>query len=592
MLYFAVLAHDNEEFLRFQVENIRYFNPGAQIVLYNSSGDESFGSKAGVEICPYSRRLYYGGVERCLYDIMRWLEETHAVYDYLVYLDSDVLFIRHGFEDHLNSLMEGYDFIGHHYEIFSPIETANKWIPGQDMVNRWALWQPFFDTDYFCGTFNPGQTYRKSIVQRILGNFDSAALEKMFETIPGVSLEEIIFPTLVTKYGGKGRGFLPDQVTYLRNEVRLTAKEVKTARSLPDVHLLHPVVRDLQHPSVAWVRLWSTDLTVSKLLSQMFAKDNEEFVTSAYQQLLNRAPDPKGFATHLQLLNTQRVKSAVVQSMVRSDEFASLVASDTTGLASANLQNDVRATAVERLQAWSQTDDRECIGGWYQEILNRRPDESGLQTHLDMLASGCSKRDVAASILLSGEALAQFDVVSSGGQNSSVSEAAEFTASETAAAPPQTAPDVMKILQELWRYDGDAFIKQLYLAVFGVRPGRKAVRRYQRLYFKHCNARGGSCRLEKQQLTFDLLTRLETVTGSPKHRVKARGGRLTRALVGITRLDGDAFVVQTYRQVLGREPDSEGLSVHRRMLAGGVDKWVILKGILQSQEVQGWLHGL
>ena len=112
---FTILAHNKEEILRVQLENVRRYNPNAFVVVYNGGPNEQFGLNLGVPISPYSQPLRYGNLTRYFYDTMRWLEELHIEYDYSVNLDNDVLFIKEGFELFIEESMQGYDCMGPHH---------------------------------------------------------------------------------------------------------------------------------------------------------------------------------------------------------------------------------------------------------------------------------------------------------------------------------------------------------------------------------------------------------------------------------------------------------------------------------------------
>ena len=168
MICFALLAHTNEEVLANQVANVQKYNPGCKIVLYNGGTDPEFGKTVSVPICPYSRPLQKGKLGHFLLGIMRWLEESGDEYDYLVNLDSDILFIRPGYEEALDREMSGSDCMGINMGLQRSPEEVMHWYPGQTMWNEWDRWQPFFQTDYFCGCLNVMQVYRRDTVHRMM----------------------------------------------------------------------------------------------------------------------------------------------------------------------------------------------------------------------------------------------------------------------------------------------------------------------------------------------------------------------------------------------------------------------------------------
>ncbi|WP_462410922.1 hypothetical protein [Neobacillus sp. Marseille-QA0830] len=244
MIYFAILAHDNERVLAEQIKNIRFFNPNAKIVLYNGGTDTQFGQSLGLPICPYSRPLRWGNLTPYLFDIMRWLEETEADYDYLVNLDHDVLFIKHGFESFLEEFMKDYDCMGSYFHIQHAPTDYPEFGPGISMWSEWEKWKPIFKTDYFARYFNPGQVYRHSIIKKMLSEINIDQLELLWPATNVVALEEMFFVTLAMSKGAKCREYpwLRKECTqYVFYQEDISLDKVKEAQKHPDYFWIHPV---------------------------------------------------------------------------------------------------------------------------------------------------------------------------------------------------------------------------------------------------------------------------------------------------------------------------------------------------------------
>ncbi|RKN85298.1 DUF4214 domain-containing protein [Paenibacillus ginsengarvi] len=52
----------------------------------------------------------------------------------------------------------------------------------------------------------------------------------------------------------------------------------------------------------------------------------------------------------------------------------------------------------------------------------------------------------------------------------------------------------------------------------------------------------------------------------------------------VYRKDRDSFVAGCYRELLGREPDPDGMQHHLRLLAGGASKLTVMTSLLQCPE--------
>jgi len=252
LICFAILAHENEEVLINQIKNIKYYNPRCKIILYNGGMDPTFGLKSNIPICPKSRPLKKEKLGRFFLDIMTWLEETKEDYDYLVNLDSDVMFIKRGYEEYLNEHMQGYDCMGINMGIQRSPMDAPHWVPGMNMWSEWAKWQPFFGTDYFCGTLNSMQVYRNEIVTKLLTNLDIVKLETLFQITEVYALEEMLYATLAVRCGGKYRSY-PSECAEFVGWVPLSIEQLNTAQKKKDVYFVHPIDRSMDNPSRQWL---------------------------------------------------------------------------------------------------------------------------------------------------------------------------------------------------------------------------------------------------------------------------------------------------------------------------------------------------
>src|SRR5882762_9660835 len=94
----VMVAHEDSDSLADAVENARFFCPAVKLYLYNSGDDPSLGTGLGIEMVPSPRRLYYAKVTPLFFDIFEWLMNESIPFDYAINLETDMLFIRKGFE--------------------------------------------------------------------------------------------------------------------------------------------------------------------------------------------------------------------------------------------------------------------------------------------------------------------------------------------------------------------------------------------------------------------------------------------------------------------------------------------------------------
>ncbi|MED4224970.1 glycosyltransferase family 4 protein [Neobacillus cucumis] len=259
MICFAILAHSKQDVLENQIENIRKYNTGCKIVLYNGGIDPEFGKNASVPICPYSRPLEKGKLGHFFLGVMRWLEEIGEEYDYLVNLDSDVMFIQKGYEEALNREMNGYDGMGINMGSQHSPDEVLHWYPGQTMWREWHRWQPFFQTDYFYGSLNSMQVYRRETVHKMMHGLDIKRLEELIDATEVFALEELLYPTLAARSGARLRSYPYQYGTFVRLGENLKIEDLVEAKKQPLVFFVHPIDRSLENEARRWINSQGED---------------------------------------------------------------------------------------------------------------------------------------------------------------------------------------------------------------------------------------------------------------------------------------------------------------------------------------------
>lgn len=244
---FSILAHNHEEILSVQIDNVRRYNPNAFIVVYNGGPNKQFGLNLGVPVCPYSQPLRYGNLTRYFYDSMRWLEELHIEYDYLVNLDNDVLFIKEGFEEFIKEELQGYDCMGTHMQIQHTPYDYPKFVPGLTMWKEWGKWVPLFKSNYFARYFNPGQVYSRRIIKKMLTFESFNHVENLWSESKVAALEEMFWVTFALLHGGICKEYpweFNESLQFVRHKPEITEEEVTTAIKKPNYYWIHPIKRN------------------------------------------------------------------------------------------------------------------------------------------------------------------------------------------------------------------------------------------------------------------------------------------------------------------------------------------------------------
>lgn len=241
-VYFAILAHKNEEALAVQVQNIRHFNPDAGIIIYNGGADPSFGKGQNTLIYPNSHPIRYGNLTMYFWEIMKWLEDTHVEYKYLINLDHDVLFVKHGFQDYLDKLMREYDVIG--WDMVTSLSPGDAQITCcRNMWKEWDKWASLFGTGSFIRYLNSTQVYHHDIVRRMLGTVDHSQVEELISKSDVFALEEIFFATLAFSRGARIGEYPRDENWKRASRFRgqITLAEAQWVKEHPYYYWIHPV---------------------------------------------------------------------------------------------------------------------------------------------------------------------------------------------------------------------------------------------------------------------------------------------------------------------------------------------------------------
>ncbi|XEC93656.1 hypothetical protein AB6A23_20190 [Paenibacillus tarimensis] len=256
MICFAILAHEDEEVLIAQIENVRRYNPDSKIVVYNGGENPDFARSLDVPICPYSRPIAYGNLTPFFLDVMRWLEETNADYEFLVNLDHDMLFIKPGFEQFLQAMMQGYDVMGPHFQIHNTPYDYPDYGPGITMWTEWHRWRTFFGADYLARYFNPGQVFRRQIVKRLISALDIGEVEEIWSSAYVFALEEMLFVTAAMQSGAKCRDYpwdFDESLQFVRHLGNVTNDEISKAQALKHYYWIHPVKGDSLRETDRWL---------------------------------------------------------------------------------------------------------------------------------------------------------------------------------------------------------------------------------------------------------------------------------------------------------------------------------------------------
>lgn len=249
---FAILVHENRDVIKDQLENIRYFCPTASIVFFQSGNDPNLCEGFGYPVCPTSFPMKWGKTFGWFFlNVMEWLEKIGYEYDYLINIDSDVLFAKKGFEKFIISEMEHYDYMAPYFS-----EAHDDWIPGQTMKRVWHLWQPIFNMNNLYRCFG-SQVFSRTFIKQILSfNKLDEMKSLMKHTEEDVfALEEMLFPTLAKTLDVKAKAYPVNVSKLIRDVPIFTEEEIRNGvNNNEQCYLIHPVRRIMNDPARTLIR--------------------------------------------------------------------------------------------------------------------------------------------------------------------------------------------------------------------------------------------------------------------------------------------------------------------------------------------------
>lgn len=210
-MMFAVLAQHDEKVLEAQLDNIRHYNPEAGIVVYNVSKDQELPAQLNALICPYSRPVRSDNLAPFMWDVMKWLHENKLEYEYFIALNSEMLFVKQGFDSFLDKTMKYSDCMGWDMQRVSNQEEADS-DSKESMWKETRKWTSLLGNDGFFRYYFPGQVYRREIVKRMLSAVTRAGAEHKLVESEVSSLEEFFFVTLAASLKGRCREYPRDRL--------------------------------------------------------------------------------------------------------------------------------------------------------------------------------------------------------------------------------------------------------------------------------------------------------------------------------------------------------------------------------------------
>jgi ADP-heptose:LPS heptosyltransferase len=282
-----------------------------------------------------------------------------------------------------------------------------------------------------------------------------------------------------------------------------------------------------------------------QILQKIFEKDNENFLTGLYRELLNREPDKDGFANHMDSLEKHGKKIEVLKEMVRSNEFGILLS---------------QSKIIHVLQKIIHKNDNEFVKQLYYNIFGMIPKLSQIQKYKEELRNDTSsKAGFIQNLLQSEEIFAKLN-------HPSISNTTQKFS-------------VLNRLVALFKLDREDCIKELYGELFD-----KKLEQNEFINYDHFS-------------NFELLSKVEvykvfinSIEFVDQFNFQSSSNCL-KLIQTIINLSDEDFLFEAYRECLDREPDRRGFKYYSEYyLNNGIDRIEIIREILTSNEAKEKLH--
>ena len=243
----VVLAHSDEQSLEDFAKNVAEFCQGCSLFLYNSGYNPNFGSGIGLARIPNPRPLTYAHIIPFFLDIFEWFVTDARQFEYLVNAETDMLFIRQGFEFFLNRAMNACSYMAANFR--RGIPESSRWRPYHSLRLELKHWKRVLGMDSLNRAFNPGQVVDRRYVEGLLQHKHYSELRRLVDMNNSFTLHEVLNPSIVDLLGVKGRSYPEGLEQINRYRPYQAVSGVRRALSIENAYFVHPVRRDPNDPA-------------------------------------------------------------------------------------------------------------------------------------------------------------------------------------------------------------------------------------------------------------------------------------------------------------------------------------------------------
>lgn len=267
IICFAVLVHNRKEVVIDLLDNIRRYCPNSTIVLYNGGNDPDLCRDLGYPVCPTSRKLSYGVTAIYMLEVMKWLEDIDKRYDYLINLDSDVLFTKEGYESYILKEMENKDYLG----VGTKVPDDDFYCLVQLRLEK-KRWEPVLGQEPYLESFNVGQVYSRRLVRRLLSSDEYELFHKNLLETRAFGIDEIAYVTIVDRLKTPVHPYQQDVASTIRYRPHFPLDElISYLNRGSQTYLFHPIHREMKDEARVAIReLMKREIQLDPDIQELF----------------------------------------------------------------------------------------------------------------------------------------------------------------------------------------------------------------------------------------------------------------------------------------------------------------------------------
>jgi hypothetical protein len=251
-------VHESLECTIDLVRNLRFFEPGSEVLIYDGSGGKMLRKRRALEgegavLHPSPQKLRWGRLHDYVFDCLEYGLDRYEL-DTMSFVDSDQLLARPGYAQALRAVVEEHPGAG-----LLTTRTVGGAFPRRLAERERELWEPLLarlpaaaEKFPYWG-FWPGTALTGAAGKAILELRADRALADILERTGIEATEEILFPTVASVLGFEVVA-TPWNNLWVRWNDPLTAADVAQALGQRRCYWLHPVERELDDPARAYLR--------------------------------------------------------------------------------------------------------------------------------------------------------------------------------------------------------------------------------------------------------------------------------------------------------------------------------------------------